>query len=116
MIIDKKSFFNVNVKDVNANEIVQTSTYIRALENDLATILAQVPADDKMELLLKFHNKTSDNGAAVNKAIDGVRAAEAKAKGTDDVNLADALGAIVDGINSLGDKLDSMGKKGPKKK
>ena len=112
MIIDKKSFFNVNVKDVQAVPEV----LIRALENDLATILAQAPADDKMELLLKFHNKTSDNGAAVNKAIDGVRAAEAKAKGTDDVNLADALGAIVDGINSLGDKLDSMGKKGPKKK
>ena len=107
MIIDKKSFFNVNVKDVQAVPEV----LIRALENDLATILAQAPADDKMELLLKFHNKVSDNGEAAKKAIE-----DARQGAGNQVNLADALGKIADGINSLSDKLDNLDKKGSKKK
>ena len=56
MIRDRQSYFNVDMHNVNTVPI----QFIDAIERDLGAILAQTPAEDKLELYLKYHVKTSD--------------------------------------------------------
>tara|TARA_R110002096_G_scaffold433968_2_gene654323 strand:- start:120 stop:401 length:282 start_codon:yes stop_codon:yes gene_type:complete len=56
MIRDKASYFSIDMRDTNS---VPTQ-FLDAIENDLGSILAQTPTEDKLALYLKYNTKGID--------------------------------------------------------
>jgi hypothetical protein len=59
MIRDKQAYFNIDMRNVST----VPKQFIDAIEQDLGSIMAQTPAEDKLELYLKYHLTATDRNA-----------------------------------------------------
>ena len=59
MIRDRASYFNIDMRNVNT----VPKQLIDGIEAELPRILAQTPAEDKLELYTKYYSKSIDNNA-----------------------------------------------------
>ena len=56
MIRDRANYFNIDMRNVTT----VPEALIDGIENDLPKILAQTPAEDKLELYVKYFSKAID--------------------------------------------------------
>ena len=95
MIRDKANYFNIDMRHVNS----VPTPLIDGIELDLPRILAQTPAEDKLELYIKYFSKSLDM-KAVNE-----QSTQAAAKDSQFMKV----------LNDIGDRLTALENKGKKK-
>ena len=95
MIRDKANYFNIDMRHVNS----VPTPLIDGIEVDLPRILAQTPAEDKLELYIKYFSKSLD--------MKEVNAQSAQAAAKDE--------QFMKVLNDIGDRLTVLESKGKKK-
>tara|TARA_R100000458_G_C8193857_1_gene186656 strand:- start:453 stop:725 length:273 start_codon:yes stop_codon:yes gene_type:complete len=86
MIKDRANYFNIDMRNVTT----VPEALIDGIENDLPKILAQTPAEDKLELYVKYFSKAIDM------------------KKLDNTQSSNDLGEIKQVLNDIGQRLTTL--------